>query len=135
MKKSIEGNLVKFTFNEGVEPLVFDCEKMSDSARLYAISVGMSHRLGDLAAIPKSEANNFRVTEAMRREAIAEGATHYEGGVEVDFATGAGWNLKASTRKAPQNQAILKLAARLGVSYQQAEEAIANDSLADLIKA
>ena len=123
MKKQIVGNLVKFTFEEDVPPLTFDCTKMSGANRAYAIPFAMCHRLGDMAAIPKSDKDgNVRVvTEAMRRAEIAAGIAHYESATDE-------WNLKASSRPIAQNPVWLKLAEKRGVSYEviAAEKAAAD---------
>jgi hypothetical protein len=121
MKKSITGNLVKFTFDDNVAPLTFDCTKMSGTNRAYAIPFGMCHRLGDMAAISKSEDNHYTVTEAMRREAILEGIAYYEDSANMDW----------SVRKAhviAQNPVWLKLAEKRGVAYEviAAEKAAAD---------
>ena len=127
MKKSIVGNLVKFTFDEGVLPLTFDCTKMSGANRAYAIPFGMCHRLGDMAAIPKSDKDgNVRVvTEAMRREEVAAGAAHYESGSDD-------WNLKASARPQAQNPTWLAIATKRGVSYDVVAAEKAAADLAEL---
>ena len=123
MKKSISGNLVKFTFDDNVPPLTFDCTKMSGANRAYAIPFAMCHRLGDAAAIPKSDKDgNVRVvTEAMRRAEVAALAEHYESG-------SLEWNLKASARPAAQNPTWLLLAEKRGVTYDviAAEKAAAD---------
>lgn len=125
MKKAIDGNLVKFTFDDGVEPLTFDCTKMSEQARNYAVPFGMCHRLGDMAAIPKSEANGFKVTEAMRREEIAKGIAHYESGAVE-------WNMKGGPRAPAQNPTILAIAVKMGITYTEAEAEIQRRMLAEL---
>jgi len=122
MKKSIDGALVKFTFDDDVPELVFDCNKMSEANMDYAIPFGMCHRLGDMAAIPRKD--GLVVTEQMRRDAIAQGVTHYESGT-VD------WNMKG-LRVAPQNPTILAIAAKLGMSYVEAEAEIQRRMLAEL---
>ena len=128
MKKSIVGNLVKFTF-DGAEPLTFDCTKMSGANRAYAIPFGMCHRLGDMAALSRTLPNGETrtITEAMRREAIAEGITHYESG-------GDAWELRTA-RVPAQNPVWLAIAEKRGVAYDvvAAEHAQADlDALAAL---
>ena len=123
MKKAIEGALVKFTFEDGVPELVFDVNTMSAENMDYAIPFGMCHRLGDMAAIPRKD--GLIVTEQMRHDAIKAGMEHYSSGTKE-------WNMKASSRPAPQNPAIAKLAAAKGISYEQAQEYVANLALAEL---
>jgi hypothetical protein len=126
MKKSIAGNLVKFTFEDNVPPLTFDCTKMSGTNRAYAIPFAMCHRLGDAAALSRKQADGtiINITEAMRREAVAELATHYESGTEA-------WEMKGS-RDASQNPTILAIAAKRGCTYEQAEAFLAEQFLAEL---
>jgi len=120
MKKSVSGHLITFTFEGDLTPIVFDASNVNTSIREHAIMHGFMARLGDAAAIPKSETNGFTVTEAMRREAVLELAEHYQSGTDA-------WNLRASTTKAPkQNPAILALATALGKTYAEAEAHIAN---------
>ena len=126
MKKSIVGNLVKFTFEDDVPPLTFDCTKMSGANRAYAIPFGMCHRLGDMAALSRADKDgNVRtITEAMRREAIAEGVAHYESGAEA-------WELR--TARAPaQSPTIAKIAEKLGITYAEAEAKVAEQMLNEM---
>jgi hypothetical protein len=125
MKKQIVGQVVTFTFDEGVAQVSFDCGLLSRENKEYAVPFAMGHRLGDNAAIAKSKENNFRVTEAMRRAAIVELIEHYQTG-SVD------WSPKAGTRKAPQNATILAIAVKRGCSYEQAEAYIAEKMLAEM---
>ena len=111
MKKVIIGNIIKWTFDDGVAPIEFDFDKMSEPNKKMAGPIGMGHRLGDMAAIPKNESNGFKITETMRRAEIEAGITHYENADCVE------WNLKAGTRAAPQNPTWLAIATRRGVSY------------------
>lgn len=126
MKKSINtvANTVTFTF-EGLDAIVLKMADVNPSNQAYAALHGMAARIGDAAAIPKTEANAFTVTEAMRRDAVAEMVAHYTGG-------SAEWNLRVSERKAPQNATIAAIAAKMGISYQEAEAYIAEKMLAEL---
>lgn len=119
MKKIISGNVVRFTFDdEGVLPIEFDCLNMSEANRKRAVPFGMGHRLGDMAAIPKSEANGFRVTDAMRRAEIEAGIAHYESGTED-------WNLRATAKSQVSEKsftaAIQMIADLTGVSFEEAK--------------
>lgn len=111
MKKAIIGNLVKFTFDDGVEALTFDCTKMSGANRAYAIPFAMCHRLGDMAALSRSDKDgNVRViTEAMRRAEVAQGVAHYESDT-------AEWELRTA-RTVAQNPVWAAIAAKRGVDY------------------
>lgn len=130
MKKVIneQARTITFTFDaaSGLEPVMFDPAKASEANRDYAVLHGFAARLGDNAAIAKSKDNNFTVTEAMRRDAIIELATHYESGTEA-------WNVKASgPRAAAQNPVIAQIAAKLGITYEQAQAKVAEQFLAEL---
>ena len=126
MKCKLNANetTLDFTF-DGLDPITFDSTKVSDKLRERAEIHGFEQRIRDNAAISKSEKNNFTVTEQMRRDAILEMVMHLEaGGVE--------WNLKAGTRAAPQNPTILKIAAKRGISYVEAEAKLAEQFLAEM---
>lgn len=128
MKKAINGTTITFTFECDVPPLTFDAARTSAAVREHAIMHGFLQRLGDAAAIPKTEENGYTVTETMRREAVAELAAHYESGTES-------WNLRATSgRAAKQNPAIVALAAALGKTYAEAEAHIANLAIEALTK-
>ncbi len=123
MKKSIEGAIVKFEF-DGLESLQFDVNSMSAENMDYAIPFGMCHRLGDMAAIPRKD--GLIVTEQMRRDAVEAGMKHYANAAEKE------WNMKASARVAPQNPVILKVAAKFGLTYEEAQAKIANEMLGEI---
>jgi hypothetical protein len=115
MKKAISGNIVQFTF-EGLKPLTFNPALASTENQDYARMHGFLQRLGDAAAIPRQDAkgNVVNVTEAMRRDAVAELITHYESG-------SADWNLKGGKRGPTLNPIIVKLAAAKGIDYAAAQ--------------
>lgn len=126
MKKAIVGSLVKFTFKDGVEDYTFDCAKMSAANREYAIPFAMSHRLGDNAALSRTapDGSTITVTEAMRREAVAElGDWLMLGGAE--------WE-KGRSRVIAQNPVWAKLAEARGVDYAVIASEKAAADLAEL---
>ena len=124
MKKSIVGNLVRFTFDDGLESLEFDCNKLSITNRAYAVPFGMCHRLGDMAAIQKSAENKYTVTEAMRRAEVAAGIAQYN--------VAETWDMSKGARAAPMNPTILKIAAKFNITYEQAMVKVAEQFLADM---
>lgn len=107
MKKAISGNMVNFTFNDGVEAFAFDTEQVSVECRAFAVPFGFAHRLGDCAAGCK--------TEAERRAAIAELAAHYTGGA-VEWNTRVGSSATAKS----DNAAIEVLAELAGITVDEA---------------
>lgn len=127
MKKTINAaeQTVTFTFEGGLEPIVFRADSASDATREYAMLHGFCQRIGDAAAISKSADNGYTVTEAMRRAEIETMAGHYASGT-------ADWNLSGGTRKAPQNPTILKIAAKLGITYTEAEAEVQRRMLEEL---
>ena len=128
MKKAINGSLITFTFEGDVPPLVFNAALTHQTVREHSSMHGFMARLGDSAAIPKTEENGFNVTEAMRREAVAELVAHYESGTES-------WNLRTGATKTPkQNPAIAALAMALGKTYAEAEAHIANLAIEAIAK-
>ena len=130
MKKVINevSRTIEFKFDGGLAPVVFDPAKASAANRDYAVLHGFAARLGDNAAVPKSKENNFTVTEAMRRDAVLELVNHYESGAEA-------WNIKATSgsRATAQNQVILQIAAKLGITYEAAQAKVAEQFLADMM--
>jgi hypothetical protein len=126
MKKVINAaaQTVTFTF-EGCSSVTLAMSQVSPANATYAMLHGFAARIGDNAAIQKSAENGFVVTESMRREAVVELVEHYtSGSVE--------WNTKVAERKAPQNPTILAIAAKLGISYVEAEAEIQRRMLAEL---
>ena len=108
MKRKIDGQTIVFTFDGGLEPITFDAAKASAANRVYAEMHGFSQRIGDNAAIARKDAKTgavINVTEAMRRDAVAELVAHYESGADE-------WTIEGATRR---NPAIAKMAARRGV--------------------
>ena len=127
MKKVINetSRTITWTFDGGLEPVVFDPAKASAENRAYSELHGFAARIGDNAAITKSEKNGFIVTEAMRRAAILEMAKHYASGSTQ-------WNMKASAHQPVQNATIAAIAAKLGVTYEEAQAKVAAQFLAEL---
>ena len=128
MKKTINeaARTITWTFENGLPDVTFTAAKASTENQDYAILHGFAARIGDNAAISKSKENGFVVTEAMRRDAIIEMASHYESG-SVD------WNLKATgTRAVKQDATILAIAAKLGITYEAAQAKIAERFLSEL---
>lgn len=127
MKKAYDAvqQIATFTF-DGLEPLTFNVSKMSAENEAAMLGHGVLARLGDMAAIPRKGPNGevITVTEAMRREAIEAGIAHYESGT-------TDWNMKGGDRAPKQNPTILAIAAKLGVSYAEAEAEVARRMLAD----
>ena len=74
MKKVInaQAQTVTFTFEGELAPIVLAMSQVSPANAAYAMLHGFAARVGDNAAIKKSAENNYTVTEAMRREAVAE---------------------------------------------------------------
>lgn len=125
MKKSIVGNVVTFTFADNVAPYVFDCSALTDEIKAYSVPFAMGHRLGDNAAIQKSEENGFKVTEQMRRDAVAELGDYYAGGATE-------WNLKGAARAPKENPIILQIATKRKITYAEAEAFLAAQFLTDM---
>ena len=124
MKKQIDvvAGTVTFTFENGLAPLTIRTSEISTDTATHAMLHGLSQKIGDAAAISKTEENGYTVTEAMRRaevEAMME-----------QLRTGS-WN----TRKAAavkQNPAIAKIAEMRGITYTEAEAWIVEKAMADL---
>jgi len=126
MKKQISGTIVTFTF-DGLDSVMFDATKVSAPNRAYAEMHGWQARIGDNAAIARKDKNGnvVTVTEAMRREAVLELVNHYQ-------SDSTDWTVRGGTRAAPQNPTILAIAAKLGLTYEQAEAEVQKRMLAEL---
>ena len=126
MKKTINTNAQTVTFSfDGCEAVTLKMSEVTFQNRDYAMLHGFAARIGDNAAIQKSADNGFIVTESMRREAVMEMVEHYTSG-------STDWNIKVAARKSPQNPTILAIAAKLGISYVEAEAEIQRRMLAEL---
>lgn len=126
MKKIIDttARTITFTFEDGLEPVVFHPDNAGQQAREYATLHGFSARIGDNAAIAKSEANAFRVTEDMRRGAVLELVNHYN--------AGGAWEVARAAKAPAQNPVIAAIAAKLGVTYEAAQAKVAEQFLAEM---
>jgi len=118
MKKAISttGTIV-FKF-DGLADLEFDATKVAPAMRARAEQHGWLARLGDAAAIPRTQPDGtvVTVTEQMRRDAVAELVTHYESG-------SVAWETKRASAPSP---AIAALAAKKGWTYAEAEKFVAD---------
>jgi len=126
MKKVINAaaQTVTFVF-DGCEAVTLKMSDVTLENASYAMLHGFAARIGDNAAIQKSAENGFTVTESMRREAVLELVCHYtSGSVE--------WNTRVSERKPVHNPTILAIAARMGITYTEAEAEIQRRMLAEL---
>ena len=123
--------IISFTFDGDTPDVVFDANKVHYDLCIHAMMFGLTNRIKDTAAIARKDAPDGNVTESMRRAKVVEMSEHLEAG-------GTEWNLKATGRKAPQNAAILALAAKLTekrgvqVTYEEAEAHIQEMILQDL---
>lgn len=120
MKSTIAGGTITYTF-EGLEPLVFNTTLVSGTVWSMAAVDRLHNRCKDMAAIERQQRDGtvITVTERMRRDAVKAGIDHYESGTVE-------WNLKGGTRPAPQNAAILAIAAKMGKTYEETEAFLAN---------
>ncbi len=128
MKKAINGTTITFSFDGGLDPIVFDATKAAAPLRAYAEMHGWQARLGDMAAIPRTQKDGtvITVTEQMRRDAVLAGVEHVESGT-------AAWEMKSAPRAAPEAPAIRRLAdAKFEGDYTKAMAHVAEMALAEL---
>lgn len=126
MKKIIDAKAgtVTFTF-EGLETVTFNPHNATAKNQTYAMLHGFAARIGDNAAIQKSEENGFKVTEGMRREAVMELVEHYLSGSED-------WSPRAkAVRKPAEDPYMAELAKRRGCTYAEAQAWFQAKMLAD----
>ena len=116
MKKAIDAvaQTVTFTFEDGLAPIVLAMAQVNPANTTYAMLHGFAARVGDNAAIQKSAENNYTVTEAMRREAVAELVDHYASG-------SADWSPKAKAKKETFNPHIMAIAHKRNCTYAEAQ--------------
>jgi len=124
MKKAIDGNKIVFTFT-GLEPIVFNANLAHDDTRAHAMMHGFAARIGDNAAIQKTELNNYTVTEQMRRDAVSELVHHYE-------SNSPNWNVRAAGAAPKQNPVIAAIAAKRNITYAEAEKFLADQFLSEI---
>jgi len=122
MKVNQYGNTLQFTF-DGLESITFNADanpKLHNAAMMH----GFEQKIRDNAAIARKQKDGtvITVTEAMRREAVAEMVKHLE--------TSDSWNM--ARREATLNPAIAALAQRLGKSYAEAMVYLANEAMQKL---
>lgn len=121
MKCKTEGTTIQFTF-DGLDAVTFDATKATPEMRLHAEMDRWVNRLRDNAAIPRKGENDtvVTITEEMRREAVLEMVTYYEGGATM-------WNRKAGAVKS-LNPTWFAIAQKRGVAYEivAAEKAAAD---------
>lgn len=127
MKKrsDIPNQQIIFTF-DGLEPVTLQLAKVSDDVLEHAQYHGFEARIGDAAALSRKQPDGtvIQITEAMRRAAVEELVNHYHSGTKD-------WELR--TRKAAaQNPTILAIAAKMGVTYAEAEAEIQRRMLAEI---
>ena len=115
MKKAIDTARAAVVFKfDGLEDVVLDTTRVAAANKTYAMLHGFAARIGDNAAIQKSAENGFKVTEAMRREAVLELVNHYHGASDE-------WDVKRSvTRAAPMNPHIMAIAQKRNCTYEEA---------------
>lgn len=112
MKKTIDvaARTVTFTFDGGLAPVTLGLDQVSADVQLHAALHGLSQKIGDNAAISKSEENNWTVTEAMRQTAVD---------AMIGQLIAGDWNTKS--RATPkQDKSILAIAAKRGCTYDEA---------------
>ena len=116
MKKAIDAvaQTVTFTFEDGLAPIVLAMSQVNPTNATYAMLHGFAARIGDNAAIQKSAENGFRVTETMRREAVAELVDHYASG-------SADWSPKAKAKAEKLNPHIMAIAHKRNCTYAEAQ--------------
>ena len=127
MKKVINtiGQSITFSFDGDLEPVVLRMDQVNPANATYAMLHGFAARIGDNAAIQKNAENGYKVTEAMRRDAILELVNHYASG-------SADWSPKAKAKAAPFNPVILQIAEKMNITYEEAQAKVAAQFLADL---
>lgn len=126
MKTVTTSNLITFTFDGDLQPIVFnaaDAERHAQRAAMH----GFEQKIRDNAAISRKQKDGtvITVTEAMRREAVAEMVTH--------LTTSSDWNTRGIGRA--QNPIWLQIAAKRGVGYDVVAAEMAQRDLDALMNA
>lgn len=129
MKKQMDviAGTVTFTFDGGLAPITFTAANASAEMEAHALLHGWMARIGDSAAISRKQKDGgvISVTEEMRRAEIEAMVKYYESGTTQ-------WEMRSTQRAAAQNPTILAIAAKMGVTYAEAEAEVANRMLNDM---
>lgn len=123
MKTNVIGSIITFTF-DGLDSVVFDATAAAAHAE-RAMMHGFEQKIRDNAAISRKQKDGtvITVTEAMRRDAVLEMATH--------LTTSADWNMRASAT-VKQNPVFAAIASKLGITYDEAMAKVQAEYLAEL---
>lgn len=126
MKVTPDGKKIVFAF-DGLESITFDSEIASVACRERAEMHGWEQRIRDNAAITRKQKDGtvITVTEAMRRDAVAEMVSHYESGTE-------NWSVRGPGSVAKQNPVIAAIAAKRNCTYAEAEQFLAEQFLTEI---
>ncbi len=129
MKKSFDAatQTVTFKFDDDLADIVLAVADVHADNQVHAVGHGLMQRLGDAAAIPRTQKDGsvITVTEAMRHAEVLALRNHYASG-------SPDWNMKGGTRAAPENTTIRAIATKLGVTYAEAEAEVQKRMLAEM---
>ena len=111
-KHDVVAGTVTFSFDDGLEPVVFHAERASAANRAYAPLFGFGSRIQDGAALSKKQKDGtvIKITESMRRDEIIRLVDHFESG-------STDWNAGRTPSVDPRATA---LAAKRGITYAEA---------------
>lgn len=118
---------IRFTFDSTAADIVFDCQRMSVANQQYALPFAMMHRLGDAAALSTTDKDGkpVKVTESMRAAEVQALVDHYYSGSDQ-------WSPKTKRVTVTENATIAAIAAKKGMTYQEAEAFLANMLLGEI---
>ena len=88
---------VTFTFEDGLNPITIGLHALPEDLITQAALHGLSQKIGDSAAIPKTAENNYTVTEQMRYDNVLAMVTQLESG---------SWNAPTRAKSAPSAAAL-----------------------------
>jgi hypothetical protein len=117
-------NAITFTF-EGLESVTLDPKLCSATINEQARLMGLQARMRDASALSRKQPDGsiITITEAMRRAECLAMRDH--------LATATEWSAR-SVKQAPQNPTIAAIAAKLGVTYAEAEAEVARRMMGEM---
>ena len=122
---TMTADAITFTF-DGLESVTLDPKVCAATINEQARLMGLQARMRDAAALSRKQPDGtvITITEEMRRAECLTMRDH--------LATATEWAMKG-TRTAPQNPTILAIAAKLGMTYTEAEAEIQRRMLAEMV--
>ena len=118
---------IVFTFDNDLPSITFRPDMASAENEEYAMLMGYQANIRDQAALSRKQKDKtiVTITEEMRHAEIQARVAYLESGAKE-------WSVRGP-KAAPQNATILAIAAKLGITYGEAEAEVARRMLAEMV--